>query len=319
MKTSNFDIAIVGSGPIGASTAYHLKDGGKSVAIVTAEPLSEDPEHLNTYRYAGGSVRWFFENEEISTNTRKTADLVLSLVSKGIDLSLVEDSYVFLNRGLRAPSLNISGAKLVDHLLNTALIDPKIQIFKNCRLQSFKKNGEKYLLQTSGGEITAARVLLALGSQLNLFVPEAQFEFEKRETLVLNLPVDENRVSFPHLVMPFQNGIIYIFIKETPRGKKMLLSHEDVIHSEGAMGVDYLSELKKLGITKILPFLEKAETEEVLWGFDAKNKQPKIYSPDEKLFAVACGSAVRSCVGIGETVSGRLVGKEEFGMKNLEL
>jgi hypothetical protein len=49
-----------------------------------------------------------------------------------------------------------------------------------------------------------------------------------------------------------------------------------------------------------LPFLEGVKAEKILWGFDAENKTLKIFNKGEKIIAACCGSALRSCVYIGE-------------------
>lgn len=309
MKTSTYDIAIVGSGPIGAATAYFLKDSGKSVAIISAEPNKAGEEHIDTYKYAGGSVRWDFEDPEVTANTQKTAKFILDLNSKGVDLSLIEDSYVFLHKATSQPSVNISGVKLVAYLLSQAAAASTVTQIQDALLQQYRKDGDEYVLETTQGETRAKKVLLALGGQLPKFVPDAGYEYEKRETLVLDLPMEGTRAKFPHTIATFAGGIVYLFVKQTSRGLRMLIGQEDVIETdeESHSGRDYLRELKDKGILNIFPFLKDASVEEVLWGFDAKNKVVKIYTPDNQLFAAVCGSAVRSCIAIGEQVAQTLL------------
>jgi hypothetical protein len=69
---------------------------------------------------------------------------------------------------------------------------------------------------------------------------------------------------------------------------------------------DYFKKMCGLGLTDLMPFLKDAAVEKVLWGFDAKNKTVKLYSPDGMLHAAACGSAVRSCIGIGKKLAAEL-------------
>lgn len=307
MKTLMYDIAIVGSGPIGASTAFYLRNSGKKIAIISPEPLVSDEAHIITYKYAGGSVRWFFDDPETAENTRKTAEFIRTLVTAKIDLSFIEDNYIFLNRGISVPSYNISGPKLITYLLRQSVDSGNVEHL-NTMVENYRKAEDGYILMTNLGEIEAKKVLFATGPELQKMFPEANYTFEKRETLILDLVIDENRSRLPHVVVPFHGGIIYFFIKDMESGRRMLLSQESVVSNDDEGGRDFLPELKKLGITNLLPFLESAQTIEILWGLDAVNKNVKIYSPDERLFTAACGSAIRSCIGIGEIIAKRILG-----------
>jgi glycine/D-amino acid oxidase-like deaminating enzyme len=307
METSSYDIAIVGSGPIGAATAYFLSRSGRRIALVSAEPLQGDPNREATYRYAGGSVRWFFDDPEIAETTRATADFIREKLAARIDLAAIEDSYVFIHRGLTAPSFNVSGAKLVEYLTHEAEKNGVV-CHRSAALASYRKDGGQYVLATSEGDIVAKKVLLALGPALARFVPEAGFDFEKRQTFVLDLPVPPEREKFPHVVLPFHGGIVYLFIKRVGDDLKMLISQEGVVEENGEHAPDdYFKKMCDLGLTELMPFLKEAKTERVLWGFDAKNKTVKIYSPDHMLYAAACGSAVRGCIGIGKRIAAELV------------
>jgi glycine/D-amino acid oxidase-like deaminating enzyme len=307
METSIYDIAIVGDGPIGAATAYFLSTSDKRVALISAEPLSEDPNHEATYRYAGGSVRWAFEDPDLAAATEATADFIRETLAAGTDLAAIEDSYVFVHRGVVAPSFNVSGAKLVEHLAAHAEQNGVVR-HPGVALVSYRKENDHYILTTTQGDIAARKVLLALGPSLAKFVPEAGFEFEKRQTFVLNLPVPANREKFPHLVLPFHGGIVYLFIKRIDGVFKMLVSQEGVIEENDEHAPDdYFKRMCDLGLLEIMPFFKDATTEKVLWGFDAKNKTVKIFSPDGLLHAAACGSAVRSCVGIGKKLAAELL------------
>ena len=309
MEDQQYDIAIVGAGPIGAATAYHLADSGKKIALISSEPLSEDPDHQATYLYAGGSVRWFFDDPEIAKMTETTAGFIRDRLKENIDLSAIEDSYVFVHRGLAAPSLNISGSKLVAYLVAEAEKKGVVR-YQGATLKSFAKQADGYMLDTSAGPLSAKKVLLALGSSLSRFVPDAGFEFEKRQTFILGLPVPPERAAFPHLVMPLRGGIVYVFIKKVGNDLKMLVSQEGIVYENGKPEPDdYFKELCDKGLTDMMPFLKDAAVEKVLWGFDALNKKLKVYSPDQQLFAAACGSAIRGSISIGQQLADTLLGK----------
>jgi 2-polyprenyl-6-methoxyphenol hydroxylase-like FAD-dependent oxidoreductase len=144
MPTSTYDIVIAGSGPIGSATAYLLRDTKQRIAILSPEPLENDPDHRATYMYAGGSIRWYFENTSVASATQKTAECIRTLIDSGIDLSAIEDRYVFLHRGVSAPSYNVSGAKLVEYFLAQAE-QSGVERLKNTTLQTFEKKNARFL------------------------------------------------------------------------------------------------------------------------------------------------------------------------------
>jgi hypothetical protein len=101
---------------------------------------------------------------------------------------------------------------------------------------------------------------------------------------------------------------VYVFIKRVGDDLKMLISQEGVIEENGEPAPDdYFKKMCDLGLTELMPFLKEVKTERVLWGFDAKNKTVKIYSPDRMFHAAACGSAVRGCIGIGKKLAAEVV------------
>lgn len=315
-RSSDFDFAIVGGGPVGAATAHFLSQKTKrKILLITKEPTQE-PDHSAAYQYAGGSVRWFWnhksaaDRKRMTAMTKATADLARKLAKQGVDLSLLEDRYVFLTTGSAAPSLNISGAKLVRYFLNETK-KRGVVVKEKTILASWKRDGDSYVLETSSGEFRAKNVLLAVGArETKKFLPKAKIELEKRELCVLDLPVNESRSSFPHLIAPFgtKDGVVYVFIKKTPDGLRMLLGEEDIVeHGLKSGGSDFLPALKRKGIEKVFPFLKGAKTEKVLWGFDAAHKFSQFDSDGHKLIAVTGGSAVRSCVAIGEMTAERML------------
>src|SRR6185436_7638615 len=115
---NNYDIIIVGGGPIGASTAYFLSQKTDKKILLLERGNKDD--HVRTFEYAGGSIRWWWETEEKIKMTKATADFIKQKNSEGVDLSYHKDSYVFLNRGIQTPSINISGKKLADYFLKSS-------------------------------------------------------------------------------------------------------------------------------------------------------------------------------------------------------
>jgi glycine/D-amino acid oxidase-like deaminating enzyme len=298
-----YDVLILGSGPIGAATAYFLAEqNGLRIGVVTQDPTDD---HSATYTNAGGSLRWFWDDELKTEMTKRTADFLQERIDEGVDLMANNDHYLFMHRGKYVPSLNFSGAKAVNWFLDEAE-KKNVTIERQQKLKSVTKDGEGYKVVTDKGEFKAKKVLLALGTANQDFMPNYELEVEKRELFVLDLPVNDDERDFPHVVLPVEDGVAYVFIKETAKGWRFIVGQEDVVEtSDEAEAEDYYEALLKAGLGKIMPFLSKAKVEQILWGFDVGNKELKLEEVDG-LFAANCGSAARACVYLGQTIAERL-------------
>ena len=306
-----FDILIIGSGPIGASTAYFLSTDSRAknlrIGVVTKEP--SDEEHTSTYKYAGGSILWTWpENPQMAEMTTETAGFVKELIKKGIDLSAHEDNYLLLHWGMHLPSLNIRGGKLVDHLLDEAQ-KGGVELVRHFAVDAIDKTADGYVVKSGDKSIAAKVVLVAVGAQLRQLVPDVPVEFKKRQLLVLDTPITEhNRI--PHTVVPFgeDDGLVFFFIKKINDRFKLLLGQEDVLeYSDAWEEEDFYPTLVERGLHQSLPFLKDAKVEEVLWAFDYNKKIPYFHHDGAGLHAVVCGSAVRSSAYIGRTTADKLI------------
>ncbi len=304
-----YDIIIVGSGPIGSSVAYFLskdpKFKGKKIALITQDPSQE---RSSTYLYAGGAVNysWWPGNAVKAEMTKVTADFIKDVAKQGEDLSLFEDYYLFVDQGVCTPALNVSGAKLSSYLSNQAE-KAGIEFKKNTVLQEVQKQDNSYKLTTDKGEFSAEKVVLAVGSQTNKFLPQANTAYVKRTLFVLDLPITENHMNWPHIVIPFKKGLIYSFIKKWGAGYKMLFGQDNVIEPNDKWEEENnFQELLDMGVSEVMPFLKNTKVEKVLWGFDAKQSAPIFFTEDNNLFAVNCGYAVRACIYIGQEMVKKL-------------
>ncbi|MCM8787938.1 MAG: hypothetical protein NC935_07820 [Candidatus Omnitrophica bacterium] len=298
----NYDLIIVGGGPIGSAIAYFVSQGKeklnfKNIALIQKEP---NVDEVIAYLNAGGSVRWYFEDKEIAEATRKTAEFIIKIKNE-VDVNLVKDSYYFVHKGIIAPSLNISGKKLVDYFKKVAK-ENGVEIFEGFSFENYEKSQDGYIVKTDKGEFLTKRIFFALGyKNKNLF--NLDLEVEKRQLFVLDLPVNEERKSLPHTILKFQDGIVYFFIKKFDDGYRLVLGQEDIFeHSLEPEPENYFEKLLELGLDKQLPFLKNAKVEKILWGFDVKNKKPHIQEIEENVWTINCGSAVRSIIHIGEKI-----------------
>jgi glycine/D-amino acid oxidase-like deaminating enzyme len=301
MTNLKYDLIIVGGGPIGAGSAYFISQNKKELNLKNIALIQKEPEIYNGIAYpnAGGSIRWYFEDEEIKTNTKKTADFILSIKDK-IDLNLIQDNYYFLHRGIIVPSLNISGKKLVEYFKNAAQING-VKIYSNTEFQKIEKENGIYKIITNQGEFFGERVIFALGHKNKEYFNLENIEIEKRQLFVLDLNLSPEQINLPHPILKFGSGIIFYFVKKFENGYKLVLGQEEIFeHNLNPEPENYFQNLIQMGLDEILPFLKNVQIEKILWGFDTTNKKPLINNYDKNVFIVNCGSAVRSLVGIIE-------------------
>lgn len=295
-------MVIVGGGPIGASSAYFLSQKLKNIVLLTAEP---DDQSAATYHQAGGSIRWAWDDPLKRDLTTQTAEFIQGLLRQGVDLSAIENTYHFAKRGRTIPALNINVAKLVGYFLAEAERQG-VEIVRNVRLIRLEEH-VPIRLETSAGTIEARQAVVAVGAALPTILPDAPVHFAKRVLLVLDVPIGAEGRQRPHTIIPFRSGVVYTFVKRIGEEYKLLLGQEGVVGRSDRWGPnDFLSALLYLGVTEAIPPLKNARVEKILWGFDATKKTPVYYQARPNLLAVTCGSAVRSCVGIGREVAERV-------------
>ncbi|MBO0609235.1 NAD(P)/FAD-dependent oxidoreductase [Myceligenerans salitolerans] len=303
------DVAICGSGPIGAATACFLTRHRPAlrVTLVTDE-RSDDPEHLATYRYSGGSIRWAWDDPVKREMTEETARFVRELLADGVELDALENTYHLLHTGELIPALNVSAARLVGHLVDTARAGG-VSWHPGTTVTAVRPGQGVHVVETSRGTVRARRVLVALGARTPRVVPEHDPEVEKRQLFVLDLPVGELRERLPHTIVPVGKGFAYVFLKRTEGGTRVVVGQEDVVEDHDTSGpVDHWDELLDSGVGDVLPWLRDARVERILWGSDAGHKTLAVTEPAPGLLAASCGSAVRSAAWIGRRLAERLAG-----------
>jgi len=305
---TEYNTVIVGGGPIGASTAYFLSQQSSQdgIALITNDP-EEDPTQQVTYRYAGGSVRWFWDEDEKREATTITAKFINELLDKGIELSALKDTYHFVYRGVHTPSLNIKSAELVKYFL-TESAKQGVTVQNDTQLESIEKSEDGYILNTSKGQIKAKKVLLALGVNNVKYMPGLELENEKRQLFVTDVPVDEFRAKLPHTILKFDDAYGYVFLKKIDGVLKVVVGQEDLVEDEDeTQAVDYYKQLMDSPFGDAMPWLKDAKVEKLLWGVDAATKTLLIKDDGQGLYSANCGSSVRSCVYIGQQLSQKLI------------
>lgn len=302
IKLNNiYDLIIIGGGPIGAIIAYQLSKVKRKFNLNKIGLIQQEPQSYPGIAYpnAGGSIRWYFDDEEIKLATMKTANFILKIKNK-IDLNLIQDYYFFTHKGIFVPSLNISGVKLVNYLKEEAK-KHGIDIFSATKYQSFKRNQNLYIVKTNKYNFLAKKLIFALGAKNKDFF-KLPIEIEKRQLFVLDLILNEDQKIIPHTIFKIGQGIIFLFVKKIDDKNRLVLGQEDIYHhSLKAKPENYFKNLiYQKGVGEILPFLKKTRVDKILWGFDVKNKKPLIFQIEENVWTINCGSAIRSLMHIGE-------------------
>jgi glycine/D-amino acid oxidase-like deaminating enzyme len=294
-------VAVVGCGPIGAATAYGLARAG--IAGVTL--VAGDTERA-AYRSSGGSVCWHRADPEKTALIRATAEFVRERAAAGGRIRYREQPYLLLEQGIQVPALNISAADLVADLTGLALARGvrRVEIGRVTAVEPVD-GGSRVV--GADGAIEARVVVLALGTGNPALLGTPPAPLEKRQLFVLDLPVDADRATLPHVVARVGPGYAYVFVKQVTEGLRLLLGQEDLVPDDDLSGpVDHLAELLATGVADVLPFLRGVAAQRILWGVDQESKLPRIVEPRPGLLAVNCGSAVRACVPVGERVAARV-------------
>jgi glycine/D-amino acid oxidase-like deaminating enzyme len=299
--SADFDIAVLGSGPIGSLTAYNLtKTSGLKTVLVSREP---EVDYTATYLNAGGSIRTYWDDPEKLAATTETTAFIRDAIAAGADLDIVDNGYLFLNRGVKVPAINISGAKLLRHVLSLAT-DAGLERIHGVAIESVEPDGDTIRIVASGETIRAKKAVLCLGVANERFALDLDIDVEKRQLYVLDVPVDDDRAGFPHTIFPLGHGLALLFVKKVAGKLRLVLGEEGLVeHEHSPVPEDHFRELVALGLADRMPFLRGAGVERILWGFDATNKLPRIESDDGRVFTANCGSAVRASAYIGRRVA----------------
>lgn len=299
-----YDVVIAGSGPIGAATAYFLTKQAPElkVAIITQDPTDD---HAATYTQAGGCLRWEWEDETKQAMTRETADFIRGLAADGVDVSLIEDHYLYLYTGAFDPSINFSGKKVVEWFLTRAEA-AGATLVRQAKITAATTEGDQAVVTAGDQTYRARRALLALGVANAELLDGYELEREKRQLFVLDREVPEAYAGYPHTIGRIgEDGYAYLFLKRTPSGLRYVVGQEDIVEDDEAGANDYWQQLLDAGVADIWPFLREAAVTETWWGFDAGNKQLKA-DWHGHILAANCGSAARSCAWIGRTLAEQL-------------
>jgi geranylgeranyl reductase family protein len=174
----HYDVAIIGSGPSGASTAFHLAKNGISTVLIEKETLPR-------YKTCGGGFVY---------RGRKDLPFDISSVVERefhtIDIYLGDKLHFKTER--EDPTVTMIMRDSFDHLIVKKAKEFGVTLLEDHKLKKLRFSDDKITLETSQGELTAKFVIAADGA----LSPTAKMAGWKEDTRKL-IPALEYEVEVP--------------------------------------------------------------------------------------------------------------------------
>ena len=237
----HFDVAIIGSGPSGASTAFYLAEKGISTVIIEKETLPR-------YKTCGGGFVF---------RGRKNMPFDISEV---IDREFFEVETYFgkklhFKSTREKPVISMIMRDAFDHLITKKAQELGVTLLENHKLTGLNFDNKNIVLTTSQGEISSKFVIAADG----VLSPTAKMAGWKEDTRKL-IPALEYEVEVPKEDFERLSKEVRFDIDAAPSGyawsfpKKNHLSLGVLTTKRSKINLrDYYAKyLKKLGITTIV-------------------------------------------------------------------
>ncbi|MDG1527939.1 MAG: geranylgeranyl reductase family protein [Polaribacter sp.] len=237
----HFDVAIIGSGPSGASTAFYLAEKGISTVIIEKETLPR-------YKTCGGGFVY-----------RGRKDMPFD-ISEVIEREFFEvDTYfgtkLHFNSKREKPVISMIMRDAFDHLITKKAQELGVTLLENHKLTSLNFDNENIVLITSQREISAKFVIAADGV-LSPTAKMAGWKVDTRKLIpALEYEVEVPKEDFERLSKEVRfdidaapNGYAWSFPKQNHLSLGVLTTKRSKINLKEY----YEKYLKKLGITTII-------------------------------------------------------------------
>lgn len=145
----NYQVAVVGSGPSGASAAFHLAKAGIKTVILEKETLPRYKVCGGGFVYRGRKNMPFDVSEVVDIEFNK------------IDIYLGKDIHYVTERDEPIVSLVMRDA--FDHLIVNKAKELGVELIEDCKVKSLEKVDGSVHIETSQGTINAQFVIAADG------------------------------------------------------------------------------------------------------------------------------------------------------------
>ncbi len=175
---NHFDVAIIGSGPSGASTAFHLAKKGLKTVIIEKETLPR-------YKTCGGGFVFRGRNDLPFDITS-----VIEREFYTIDIYLGKNLHFQTHR--EDPTITMIMRDAFDNLIVEKSKELGVTLLENNKLKSLSFEDDKVIITTSKSEISAKFVIAADG----VLSPTAKMAGWKEDTRKL-IPALEYEVEVP--------------------------------------------------------------------------------------------------------------------------
>src|SRR5689334_1349780 len=144
-SSTDFDVAVIGSGPGGATAALHLARGGARVAIVERETLPRD-------KTCGGGVvarAWkHWDGVDVAVEHECRAAQA-NLIGRGLAMRVERAT----------PIVSMVMRSTLDHALVGAARAAGAELREGCAVKGLARRAERVVLETTHGELSARFVI----------------------------------------------------------------------------------------------------------------------------------------------------------------
>lgn len=237
----HFDVAIIGSGPSGASTAFHLAKNGISTVII-------EKEILPRYKTCGGGLVFRGRKElpfDISSVIEREFHTIDVYLGKKLHFKTYRED----------PTITMIMRDSFDNLIVEKAKEFGVTLLENHKLKNLLFFDDKITLETSQGEVSAKFVIAADGA-LSTTAKMAGWKKDTRKLMpALEYEVEVPEKDFNRLKDKVRfdiDAIPYGYAWSFPKKNHLSIGVASYLRTKINLKDHYKNYLKTIGITTIL-------------------------------------------------------------------